>query len=143
MTGTVRALTKMLTAPLSGRACVVYRVKEIDIPRREELAICKFLLEIDAGGARTVVVDGEAAELDLPWEPRRTHDDARVKEFHDLTTWRGTVREAIVEPGTRITVAGFAMLDVIAPERETAYRDARSRLRITGTRARPLTIRRA
>lgn len=158
VTGVVRAI-EPLTAPLSGRVCVVFRARA-EIPtsrgssyptpireRVESLELSPFVL--DRGDEGTVLVDGSHAILDLP---ALADGDAVPALCEKFLVCRGlTVRDAssarfdetIVEPGATITVTGLILHDVAA-EPSAAERDFRANdapvLRLTGNADHPLAI---
>lgn len=156
VTGVVRAI-EPLTAPLSGRSCVVFRARaEIPVPRGsnypapigqrvESLELTPFT--IDRGTDGTVIVDGSHALLDLP-----ALTDTVPERCEQFLVGRGlTLREAssakfeetIVEAGMTITVTGLLLHDV-ATEPSRAERDFRAEppptLRLTGNAEHPLAI---
>jgi len=156
VTGVVRAI-EPLTAPLSGRTCVVYRARA-EVPtvgganypapiqkRFELLELSPFA--IDRGTEGTVLVDGSHALLDLP-----AFTDTVPELCEQFLVGRGlTVREAsaarfeetIIEAGMTITVTGLLQHDV-ATEPSAAERDFRAEhapaLRLTGNVDHPLAI---
>ena len=158
VTGVVRAI-EPLTAPLSGRACVVFRARA-EIPtsrgssypapireRIESLELTPFTL--DRGDEGTVLVDGSHAILDLPALAARDTVPALCEKFligrgltlRDASSAR--FDETIVEPGTTITVTGLVLHDV-ASDPSAIERDFREApppaLRLTGNAAHPLAI---
>lgn len=156
VTGVVRAI-EPLTAPLSGRACVVYRARVDASPWlvrgaarkgvHEQLELTPFL--IDRGEQGTVLVEGEHALLDLPVVVIGTADRLRREQFllrHGVAVKeaaRARFEETLVEPGMRITVAGLMMMDpAAAPSTgELHFRDAPPpSLRLTGNVEHPLAI---
>lgn len=165
VTGIVRVITETLTAPLTGRTCVLYqaRITAGDVGRlarlgrrgaigggsfdlaRESFALRPFTVVRDDGTA--VVVDGAAADLRLPRSPAGDHESDRCDQLRlALAVPRGMSArfdEVALAPDTRVTVTGFVVRDVTTepPRGEVGYRDgAPPTLRVTGTRARPLTI---
>jgi len=156
VTGVVRAL-EPLTAPLSGRACVVFRAR-VEIPttgganypasiqkRFELLELSPFA--IDRGTDGTVLVDGSHALLDVP-----VVTDTVPELCEKFLVGRGlTVRDAsaarfeemIIEPGMTITVTGLLQHDV-ATAPSAAERGFRTEhaptLRLTGNAEHPLAI---
>jgi hypothetical protein len=161
ITGIVRALDETLTSPLSGRTCVLFRVRVGAGPmsafpsRRARMSapIERFELRpflLDRGADGVAVIDGDYAELDLPvsrsWELAPTLRE-QFRAAHGLRDDQlHRCEEIVLASGTPITVIGFAMLDAsfAPPTGEVGFRDgAPPRLRLTGSRARPLTISRA
>jgi hypothetical protein len=157
VTGIVRAI-EPLTAPLSGRTCVVYRSR-IDsstaILRRpqasrgihESIAVAPFVL--DRGADASVLVDGTHALLDLPALKLGDIDRTRREQFllsQGLSlreSARARFEETIVEPGMTVSVAGLLMLDppTEASSIERHFRDAPPpSLRLTGNDEHPLAI---
>lgn len=156
VTGVVRAI-EPLTAPLSGRACVVFRARA-EIPtsgganypapiqkRFELLELSPFA--IDRGTDGTVLVDGSHALLDLP-----VVTETIPELCEKFLVGRGlTVRDAasarfeetILEAGMTITVTGLLQHDV-ATEPSQGERDFRAEhaptLRLTGNEHHPLAI---
>ncbi len=156
ITGGVRAI-EPLTAPLSGRACVVFRARA-EIPtaggasypapiqkRFEHFELSPFA--IDRGTDGTVIVDGSHALLDLPAvtdtipELCETFLVGRGLSVRDASSAR--FEETIVEAGMTITVTGLLQHDV-ATEPTAAERDFRAdhapALRLTGNAEHPLAI---
>lgn len=153
--GTVRVLDETLRAPLSGHTCVLYRARIVSAGHlmskqraaqsTESFVMRPFLL--DRGAEGTVIVDGDHAELDLPASPRKTYARDRLESFrllHGLPRGqRLRVDEVILAPGAEVTIVGTAIMDPepAPPTGEVGFRDgAPLRLRLTGSRARPLTI---
>ncbi len=105
---------------------------------------------VDRGADGVVVVDGDAADLDLPSSARTAQrpdlcESARLLfGLHPRAEAR--FDEILLTPGTEVTVIGLAMLDLPGEPsaHELGFRDAPPpRLRVTGSRAHPLTISRA
>ncbi|HEU4611888.1 MAG TPA: hypothetical protein VFS15_07415 [Kofleriaceae bacterium] len=157
VTGTVHVLDATVTAPLSGRTCVVVRSrvtaggKLTSRAQRplEEIAMVPFA--IDRGAQGRVVVEGEHALLDLrPLHLRgKAFDRARHERFliaqglavREIT--RAQFEETVVEPGMRVSVAGLMMKDLPTEPAadERGFRDApATNLRIAGNVEHPLVI---
>jgi hypothetical protein len=156
VTGIVRAI-EPLTAPLSGRECVIYRSRvdattwmfrrEARRGRHEATRMAPFV--IDRGAEGTVLVDGTHALLDLPALKLGDGDRARREQFlmmHGVPireATRARFEETIVEPGMTVSVAGLIMLDV-ATEPSVVERHFREApppaLRLTGNAEHPLAI---
>lgn len=155
VTGVVRAI-EPLTAPLSGRACVIYRSRvdattwmfrrEARRGRHESIRMSPFV--IDRGAEGTVLVDGTHALLDLP--ALKLEDDHERREQFLLANGvpireagRARFEETILEPGMTVSVAGLIMLD-IADEPSAIERHFREApppvLRLTGNAEHPLAI---
>lgn len=156
VTGVVRVI-EPLTAPLSGRDCVVYRSRvdatswlfrrEARRGRHEAIRLSPFV--IDRGGDGTVLVDGSHALLDLPSLTLGDGDRSRREQFllaqgvpiREAT--RARFEETIVEPGMTVSVAGLVMLDA-AEEPSAVERHFREApppaLRLTGNADHPLAI---
>ena len=155
VTGIVRAI-EPLTAPLSGRECVVYRSRvdatsllfRREAPRGRHEAIRLSPFVIDRGAEGTVLVDGTHALLDLP-ALKLGDDRARREQFllsHGVPireVARARFEETIVEPGMTVSVAGLIMLDT-AEEPSSVERHFREAppptLRLTGNADHPLAI---
>ncbi len=161
VTGTVRAAASdrapepaMLVAPISGKACVVYRARVTSsgslvrgaAKPRESFAMVPFVLE--RSGSEPVAIEGAHALLDLPnmlANPKTADDRERRAKFlllHGLpSSAGGAYEEVLVEEGMRVTIAGLVMKDVGAqPDGEIGYRDVKSTLRLAGDLAHPLVI---
>jgi hypothetical protein len=156
VTGIVRAI-EPLSAPLSGRECVVFRAR-VDttnwIVRRggghgvhEWLELTPFLL--DRGEQGTVRVEGSHALLDLPATVLRVPDRLRRDQFlarmgaRTKHGARARYEETLVEPGMRVSIAGLVMMDPAEEPstRELHFRDAPPpSLRLTGNLEHPLAI---
>lgn len=158
LVGRVTALT-CLSAPLSGRPCVLYRVRLTVLQRVREglcgrpgasVAGALFLLRRRgaAGQAAPVLVDPSEARLRLP-RPRRRRiragqdpgDDERLERLYRTlrrTRPRGQVTglEQRLEPGDRVWVMG--LLDRVADPRGacTGYRRAPDLPRLRATELR-------
>jgi hypothetical protein len=159
VTGVVRVAEETLVAPISARACVVYRSRVLSIggfwvhrafKPRESLLMVPFVLERDGDNA-AIAIEGRTALLDLPntkLPPPRTSDERERRgaflTLHGLKASEGgTFEEVVVEPGMRVTIAGLMMKDIVAtpPEGEAGYReDAPASLRLAGDIAHPLVI---
>ncbi len=159
VTGIVRALDRTVTAPLTGRSCVVFRSRvstqrgragKLDQPMLcESFDIVPFEIELP-GDAGRVVILGAAAVLDVA--PMKigwvTSERRQQLALHVGAPPRGTRRqsfeEVVVEPGMQVTVAGVLMKDAgDAPARgaELAYRDAApAAMLLTGNFEHPLAI---
>lgn len=159
VTGVVRAI-EPLTAPLTGRACVVYRARADatnwwlrGVSRqglREEVVVAPFV--IDRGDEGTVLIDGTHALLDLEPVELGEHDRHRREHFllaHGISlreATRARFEEIIVEPGATVSVVGLMMKDPAteAPSIERHFRDAPPFvLRLTGNTEHPIAIGRA
>jgi hypothetical protein len=117
---------------------------------KESFEMVPFELVRDGDGS-CVAIEGRHALLDLPNlklpAPRTSDLRERRTRFlllHGLKTRAGGIfEEVIVEPGTRVTVAGLIMKDVPIgkPDGEFGYRDdAPPSLRVAGDVAHPLVI---
>ena len=158
VTGIVQLVDdESVTAPLSGRMCVVARSRvkaggklTSQAHRPEEsLAIVPFI--IDRGERGRVLVEGNHALLDLaPLHLKRKQIEldrrAQFCALHGLSAKevsRAFFEETIVEPGQRVSVAGLMMKDLPvepAPE-ERGFRDsAAPNLRLAGNVEHPLVI---
>jgi len=151
--GTVRLAGKSIEAPLSGTACVahqsrlrVYSAKasfgvraEIDSDAQSELVA--FVLATKDGD---VLVEGSSVDIVLPPRPvipRKLEREAafmRALGFEQGPADAG-FDEAIVVEGMKITVNGIARLEVTAAT-DGDYRQAPSRVRVSGDDQHPLTI---
>ncbi|HEX5060215.1 MAG TPA: hypothetical protein VFV99_12690 [Kofleriaceae bacterium] len=157
VTGSVRVLDQMLTAPLSGRACVVYRSRVQSggkltsraMRPRESIAMVPFI--IDRGPEGHVLVEGKHVLLDIPplALKRQEMERARREQFfvqHGFVLreiGHAHFEETVVEPLMRVSVAGLMMKDLpTAPaSEELGFRDAAPpNLRIAGNVEHPLVI---
>lgn len=147
VTGVVRAVGPLLTAPLSGREVVLYEASAM-LPNDGELVqreISSFELETAEG---TVLIDDAAAEL--AFEPRSLIPRQLDREIAFLVASgrpRSAVRtaelaETAVAPGDRIAVHGLVVVEHDhASAEERGYREGSpARLRLVGRPGVPLTI---
>lgn len=157
VTGVVEVLDHTLTAPLSGRTCVVARSRVVAGGKltsraerpRESIIMVPFI--IDRGAEGRVRIEGKHVLLDLPPLPlqRRHIEETRRQQFlvlHGLPvrqTSRALFEETVLEPGARVSVAGLMMKDVPTepvPE-ELGFREtAAPNLRLAGNVEHPLVI---
>ena len=156
VTGIVKML-EPLTAPLSGKPCVVY-VSRVDPTNwvvrgaarrglRETTVVSPFL--VDRGPEGMVLVEGSHAILDWPPQKLKPRDRIREEQFMLASgvplkeRARARFEETIIEEGARVSVAGLIMLDPAeapTPE-ERSFRDApAASLRLTGNVDHPLAI---
>lgn len=148
--GTVRAEGELLTAPLSGRACVAYRtiVRARNLMDAIEVAeVIAFTLDTTAGPLR---VDGTHAVLGSRRIRFARVDPARAERVMLANGWRPAKRpspryvEHVIELGARVEVAGLVMREAndAPPASELGFRDeAAPRVRLAGDAAHPLIIR--
>lgn len=156
VTGVVKVGEATLVAPISGRACVVYRSRVTDgmwtvrramLPN-ETFEMVPFTLVRDDGSK--VEISGKHALLDLPnlkfpeSTPELVERRDKFMELHKIKSGHaGVFEEIVVEDGMRVSVAGLMMKDLAeAPvDGEAGYRDeAPSTLRLAGDVAHPLVI---
>ncbi|HEX5061415.1 MAG TPA: hypothetical protein VFV99_18735 [Kofleriaceae bacterium] len=160
LVGTVRQRGELLVAPLSGKECVLFEslghVKELRSGSRYADTVAELRqhqmvpFELDTGD-EIVVVDGTAADLELPPTPVVPRRIEREKAFLEaggqpfkLVISSG-FDETRVAPGDRIAVQGMAIieLDPTATD-ERGYRESAPRkIRLVAHDAHPLTIGRA
>lgn len=147
-----------LRAPISGRPCVCYRIEAFVLApspsgdgteewRRlvTERGGVPFLVRDATGRAR---VDPAASQLRARMDLRvGEHDDGArrylLDKGHAPAGQRFHLREAIIAPGQRITVAGMGVRvpDTAPPTTEVDYRSGSAIiLAMSGTKARPLVI---
>jgi hypothetical protein len=158
VTGIVRIADSILTAPLSGRECVVVRSRVRSgqgIMARaqkpsETMAMVPFV--IDRGTDGTVRIEGEHVLLDVAplTLARKDIPIERRQKFlarHGLThreAGRAFFDETIVEAGMRVSVAGLMMKDLSDEPMldERGFRDdaVATNLRIAGNAAHPIVI---
>jgi hypothetical protein len=161
--GEVRALDRVLEAPLTGRACVYYvtKVEEQRSTGRgstwttliKERAGVPFLLDDGSGRA---IVDPEGAEVALELDSRSrsgTFDDASPAEEAFLERhgrsskgflFNKTIRytEAVIKPGESISVLGSGVRepDPQGTPAEGYRAEPPTRLRLTSSHQHPLVI---
>lgn len=150
--GIVRPLDELLTAPLSGRACVAYRSRvwtsshpRGGIATRETMQIRPFVLDL---GDEEVIIEGDRALFGLVpirLVPRNPEREASFLARHALG--RGTsprFSEVALEVGARVEVGGTLVLvprDEPLLEGELGFRDPPPpSQRICGNRERPLIL---
>jgi hypothetical protein len=150
-TGVVRPI-ELLTAPLTGRPCVMYcsRVDNVAVlgPKawdvRIAASITPFVLEGDDGAK--VRIDGQAI-VELP--ETRANDADRKRQFlvaNGVTAEQGgrpRFREILVEPGMRVSIVGQLSRDP-SSEPSTVERGFRADqppvVRLVGNPTHPLVI---
>lgn len=163
ISGTVEVLEGTMIAPLSGTPCVLYEIVVADLVRAPqtqldvEVTIARevmgvpFALRDDSG---RVVVDARAAEIVLEVDDRiRTEPMAppsreliAMLERHldDPRHWVTkplAIREAVVVPGDRLTIAGVGVREPDDdPRAQTSLRETPTRLRFEGAPRVPLRI---
>lgn len=154
VTGRVRAVAPLVTAPLTGRACVAY-VAHARVWSRLDVAgvlvdevyaseLAAFVLDSTEG---ELTVDTASFAVDLPRRAVCAYPRARELEFlarrglaHYL---RSTFSdEVIVAPGDRISVAGVVSREHDHATTARGYRDVPLRMHLAGYPDRPLRIRR-
>jgi hypothetical protein len=172
LTGTVKQLAEpLLVAPLSGRPCVAFRavarsytmrepgsavlvglamgaaMKRVRVLDREveSVEMVPFVLATKTGD---VIVDGTTCELLVAAEPIIPRKLEREKKFLAAMQLETAVRDAgfdesRVEVGAKIKVHGVSRSELAAHGGETGFREAPTRIRLTGDDAHPLTIDRA
>lgn len=155
VTGVVRFTDEVLEAPLSGRACVVYRARiyfHRGIANRaraphELLHMVPFALERDDG--TRVTIEGKHVLLDLdpikklPTDESRRHQLGFTLGMSPRDLRGASYEEVVVEDGARVAIGGLMMKDAAEapPMEERAFRDAPApSLRIAGDAAHPLAI---
>ena len=157
VTGVVEVLDGTLEAPLSGKACVVYRARVAAggkltsrAQRPKELA-AMIPFVIDRGAQGRVVIEGKHALLDVaPLSMRRDKIDPERRSqllvrvglaLRELG--RAHYEETVIEPGMRVSVAGLMMKDLTTEpvNDELGFRDAPpTSLRLAGNVEHPLVI---
>jgi hypothetical protein len=158
LTGVVRAVGEPLTAPVSGKPCVVYeasaRVYGDDARHNTrdllgefaEARMLAFDLETDGGLVR---VEGENAELELspvPIIPRKLDRELaflRANGWSSEQLRNAGFDEVRVEPGDKIRVQGMAIVELDPSAPEGGYRDGSRKVRLVAHEGHPLTIGRA
>ncbi|MGE0548722.1 MAG: hypothetical protein AB7O24_32825 [Kofleriaceae bacterium] len=164
VTGVVKPLDQLLTAPLSARSCVAFcsRVAAatatgVPIPSTitfgqrsfaaTRIDLVPFALEYAQGS--TLVVEATAATIELPPVSLAPDTKSRKDQFllHEGTSLRASINarfeEIVVEPGSRISVLGIVMLDptTTPPTTELGFRDPPPpSIRLTGNAQHPLVI---
>ena len=152
--GLVRASAPLLEAPLTGRACVLYRVRCLISERRGNRRVVihhlvddrmvPFVLETLHG---PVLVDEGVIELELstaPIVPRDLDREAAFLRAHghgkrtlDLVSFE----ELAIEPGRAIAAHGVVIVEPDPDPQAAGYRDASYRVRLVAQP--PLTFGRA
>jgi hypothetical protein len=148
--GVVRPI-EVLTAPLSGRSCVMYEARAVDrsirrpaLPSLVAASIRPFLVERDDG--ESVLIEGQAM-VELP--PVDVSDADRKNRFllsnghptRDPRPWR--FEEVVVESGTHVSIAGLLTLASLEQpsSAERGFREAQAAQQLlSGTPAHPLII---
>jgi hypothetical protein len=152
VTGTVKVREhgERFVSPLSDTRCVVQRLRVLvrrgQDPRGkliEDFKIMPFVVESD--GER-YLVDAEHALLDISPMPLSRAVQPRKNQLltalgHETAnSMKSDFEETIVELGKLVTVAGTLAKQAPTPEQAAAYRDTDPKLRITGTKERPIAI---
>lgn len=171
LTGTVKLLAEPLIAPLSGKPCVAYRAVARTYAMRgpggavlagvvlgggmrrarvldrevESVEMVPFVLATRTGD---VIVDGTTCELVVPGAPIIPRRLEREQKFLvdmelDATARDAGFDESRVEVGAKVKVHGISRSELAEHGGETGFREAPTRIRITGDDAHPLTIDRA
>jgi hypothetical protein len=157
VTGVVRVLDETFLAPLSGRTCVVARSRvsagngmtSRALRPKESITMVRFV--IDRGAEGQVVIEGKHVLLDLAPLRIRSQKFERLRREQFLVaqavplreTGRARFEETIVEPGSRVSVAGLVMKDLPAEPvaDELGFREtAPPNLRLAGNVEHPLVI---
>jgi hypothetical protein len=165
LTGIVRATAPLVTAPLSGRNCVVHRSRaRVFDPARHEpgrsvfgavpaqlssepsrTESARFAIETPNG---VIQVDTDVLELDLVPSPVVPRSEPRELAFLE-SLGIGPDRHAsagfdeiVIEPGKKISIRGMLRIDGdLANTDERGYRDgAPTRMRLVAADTAPVTI---
>jgi hypothetical protein len=162
-TGTVKLVVgEQLVAPLSGKRCVAYRAEastsrslrvrqmsgrgdHVGGQHVVEIRLVPFVLATESGD---VIVDAETCELLVPVLPLIPRKLAREQRFIDRSGLATPLRMAFfeelrIELGAKIKVHGVSRSEGVATGGETGFREAPTRILLTGDDAHPLTIDRA
>lgn len=155
ITGTVQPLeNRLLEAPVSSRPCVYYsltvtwrRSFRLDILLGSENDRITFLLD---DGTATAVIDPAHAQTSVVFDAKRERkaDGGQHPLFerwwipHDqVRTGHLVYREAIIEPGSKLSVLGGGVGEPDPGPPARLYRHSHpQRLRFTGTEKSPLLI---
>jgi hypothetical protein len=155
LSGTAKLIGEPLIAPLSGRPCVAFRATartyktssrptKMAAPDQEvsEIVMTPFVLVTPQGD---VLVDGDHCEMPIrgaPVIPRRLDRERAFMIRMALTGLPQTsgFDEVVIEPGAHILVHGIARTELATSGGETGFRDAPTRIRLSGDAAHPLTI---
>ncbi len=141
ITGSVRPLGNLLTAPLTERSCIAFEVLIERTPggaephRESVWRTSSFLVDDPTG---TAIVDGGQLFLSIDDFRRRADLPPRLQTF---LVYEGkdparvtAVGEGAIEPGSSITVCGVAHWETDPdPRSERGYRDTPLRLRFEST----------
>jgi hypothetical protein len=146
--GIVRVLDDVVHAPRSGRACVAFSVRIVELLNRDGGGMggpytasdaCPFEIELQSGG--NILVDSAFVDIQLPLQP--VHDEADTwTAYCDERglSYRALVDEAIVMAGATVTAVGAVERRAVPPGPEDGYREARHVLALVGDFDHPLRI---
>jgi hypothetical protein len=158
LTGTAKLVGEPLIAPLSGRSCIAFRatartyktprgrtkIAEID-QEATEIAMTPFVLVTDN---EEILVDGTVCELPIRSAPVIPRKLDRERDFMIKAALVGLPKDAgfdevVIETGAKIMVHGIARKELAregSTGGETGFREAPTKIRITGDRKNLITI---
>ena len=154
ISGTVQQLDAFLTAPLTGRPCVGYRVEaryRIDATKRGRVTISKsngvpFLLADDTG---SVVVEPAGAEVHMwpdVFAAADEFDAERIRAFLDRYPRQAMYRrrlyfyESVIVAGATIDVIGAGNREADPDGAAASYRSTPTRMRLVHAPRSPMWI---
>ncbi len=139
----MRVHHKTLIAPASGRICVVFALDVLDMAANEggwqpesrfetvdAIAFAIDTVVIDSVFVALVDIDPEDVQLSEHW------DDYCL----DRGLQTGIAREAVIQPGERVTVVGIVERRVVPAGLESGYRDSGAAVALVGDFDRPVLI---
>ena len=147
ITGIVRVHDKTLLAPASGRICVVYALDVIDMAPTEGSwqAESRFeTVDAIAFAIDNCIIDSVfVALVDIEAEPIEQLSELWDDYCLDRGLQAGAVREAIIEPGERVTVVGMVERRIVPAGLESGYRESGASVALVGDFDHPVLIARA
>jgi hypothetical protein len=156
LTGTAKLIGDPLTAPLSGRSCIAFRatartyknksrvsnkLAEVD-QEVTEMVMTPFVLVTES---EEILVDGEACELPIRSAPIIPRKLDRERDFLIKSALIGLPKDAgfdevVIEAGAKVMVHGIARKELAETGNETGFREAPTKIRITGDQNNLITI---
>jgi len=155
LTGTAKLVGEPLIAPLSGRACIAFRatartyknqrtprkISEID-QEATEIVMTPFVLVTDD---EEIIVDGDVCELPIRSAPIIPRKLDRERDFMIRAALVGLPKDAgfdevVIQAGAKIMVHGIARKELAETGGETGFREAPTKIRITGDGKNLITI---
>ena len=154
LTGTTKLIGDPLTAPLSGRSCIAFRatartyknqrrgkMSEID-QEVTEMVMTPFVLVTDN---EEILVDGDVCELPIRSAPIIPRKLDRERDFMIKAALIGLPKDAgfdevVIAAGAKVMVHGIARKELAESGGETGFREAPTKIRITGDQNNLITI---